>query len=57
LSDDGRLRMTNNAAERARRCVPVGRNNWTFGVGNRNQRAGKARACHCYQCNERIEQG
>jgi transposase len=28
--DDGRLCMSNNAAERAVRCVAVGRNNWTF---------------------------
>jgi transposase len=28
--DDGRLCMTNNAAERALRCVAVGRRNWTF---------------------------
>jgi transposase len=28
--DDGRLCMSNNAAERALRCVAVGRHNWTF---------------------------
>jgi transposase len=28
--DDGRLCMSNNAAERNLRCVAVGRNNWTF---------------------------
>ena len=28
--DDGRLCMTNNAAERALRCIAVGRHNWTF---------------------------
>jgi transposase len=28
--DDGRLCMTNNAAERTLRCVAVGRHNWTF---------------------------
>jgi transposase len=28
--DDGRLCMSNNAAERALRAVAVGRNNWTF---------------------------
>ena len=28
--DDGRLCLTNNAAERALRCIAVGRNNWTF---------------------------
>ena len=28
--DDGRICLTNNAAERAVRCVAVGRRNWTF---------------------------
>ena len=28
--DDGRICLTNNAAERALRCVAVGRRNWTF---------------------------
>ena len=28
--EDGRLCMSNNAAERVLRCVAVGRNNWTF---------------------------
>src|SRR5215468_3019464 len=28
--DDGRLCVSNNAAERALRCVAVGRHNWTF---------------------------
>ena len=28
--DDGRLCMSNNAAERALRCIAVGRKNWTF---------------------------
>jgi transposase len=28
--DDGRLCMSNNAAERAVRCIAVGRKNWTF---------------------------
>jgi transposase len=28
--DDGRLCMSNNAAERAVRCVALGRHNWTF---------------------------
>jgi hypothetical protein len=28
--DDGRLCMSNDAAERALRCVAVGRHNWTF---------------------------
>jgi transposase len=38
--DDGRLCMTNNAAERALRCIAVGRNNWTFaGSDNGGHRA------------------
>jgi len=28
--DDGRICLANNAAERALRCVAVGRRNWTF---------------------------
>jgi transposase len=28
--DDGGMCMSNNAAERAIRCVAVGRHNWTF---------------------------
>ncbi len=28
--DDGRICLSNNAAERALRCVAVGRRNWTF---------------------------
>ena len=28
--DDGRLCMSNNAAERTLRCVAIGRHNWTF---------------------------
>jgi len=28
--DDGRICLTNNAAERAVRCVAIGRSNWTF---------------------------
>src|SRR5580700_7717062 len=28
--DDGRLCISNNAAERAVRCIAVGRKNWTF---------------------------
>ncbi len=28
--DDGKICLTNNAAERALRCVAVGRKNWTF---------------------------
>ena len=30
LLDDGRLCMSNNAAERSVRCVAIGRKNWTF---------------------------
>ena len=33
--DDGRLCMSNNAAERALRCVAVGRKNWTFAGSDR----------------------
>jgi transposase len=33
--DDGRLCMTNNAAERSLRCVAVGRKNWTFAGSDR----------------------
>jgi transposase len=37
---DGRLCMSNNAAERALRCVAVGRRNWTFaGSGDGGRRA------------------
>jgi transposase len=28
--EDGKICLTNNAAERALRCVAVGRRNWTF---------------------------
>ena len=42
--DDGRLCMTNNAAERALRCVAVGRNNWTFAGSD----AGGRRAAALY---------
>jgi transposase len=28
--EDGRVSLTNNAAERALRCVALGRRNWTF---------------------------
>jgi transposase len=28
--EDGRICLTNNAAERALRCVALGRRNWTF---------------------------
>ena len=38
--DDGRLCMTNNAAERALRGIAVGRHNWTFaGSDNGGRRA------------------
>lgn len=33
--DDGRLCLTNNAAERALRCIAVGRRNWTFAGSDR----------------------
>ena len=42
--DDGRLCMTNNAAERALRCVAVGRHNWTFAGSD----AGGQRAAAIY---------
>jgi transposase len=42
--DDGRLCMTNNAAEGALRCVAVGRNNWTFAGSD----AGGRRAAAIY---------
>ncbi len=42
--DDGRLCMTNNAAERAMRCIAVGRNNWTFAGSD----AGGRRAAALY---------
>ena len=42
--DDGRLCMTNNAAERALRCIAVGRNNWTFAGSD----AGGRRAAAIY---------
>ena len=39
--DDGRLCMSNNAAERAVRCIAVGRKNWTFaGSDEGGHRAG-----------------
>jgi transposase len=41
---DGRLCMTNNAAERALRCIAVGRNNWTFAGSD----AGGRRAAAIY---------
>jgi len=40
--DDGRLCMSNNAAERALRCVAVGRHNWTF-AGDRTKADGAPR--------------
>ena len=42
--DDGRLCMTNNAAERALRCIAVGRHNWTFAGSD----AGGRRAAAIY---------
>jgi transposase len=42
--DDGQLCMTNNAAERALRCIAVGRNNWTFAGSD----AGGRRAAAIY---------
>jgi hypothetical protein len=38
--DDGRICLTNNAAERALRCVPIGRKAWLFcGSDRGGQRA------------------
>jgi transposase len=42
--DDGRLCLSNNAAERALRCVAVGRKNWTFAGSD----AGGERAAAIY---------
>jgi transposase len=42
--DDGRLCMSNNAAERAVRCIAVGRKNWTFAGSD----AGGRRAAAIY---------
>lgn len=42
--DDGRLCLSNNAAERALRCIAVGRNNWTFAGSD----AGGRRAAAIY---------
>jgi len=42
--DDGRLCLSNNAAERALRCIAVGRNNWTFAGSD----AGGERAAAIY---------
>jgi hypothetical protein len=47
--DDGRLCMSNNAAERALRCVAVGRNNWTFAGSDEGGR----RAAAVYTLNQR----
>lgn len=33
--DDGRICLTNNAAERALRCIALGRRNWTFARSQR----------------------
>jgi len=45
--DDGRLCMSNNAAERALRCVAVGRKNWTFAGSDRG---GCRRGCISPAC-------
>jgi hypothetical protein len=38
--DDGRICLSNNAAERALRCIALGRRNWTFAGSDRGgQRA------------------
>jgi transposase len=42
--DDGRLCLSNNAAERALRCIAVGRHNWTFAGSD----AGGRRAAAIY---------
>jgi len=42
--DDGRICLSNNAAERAIRCVAVGRRNWTFAGSD----AGGHRAAAAY---------
>jgi transposase len=42
--DDGRLCMTNNAAERALRPVAIGRHNWTF--AGSDEGAGRAAAIY-----------
>ena len=42
--DDGRICMSNNAAERAMRCIAVGRKNWTFAGSD----AGGRRAAAIY---------
>ena len=40
--DDGRLCMSNNAAERALRCIAVGRRNWTFAGSDQGGRRAAA---------------
>ena len=40
--DDGRNCLSNNAAERAVRCVAVGRRNWTFAGSNEGGRRAAA---------------
>ena len=40
--DDGRICLSNNAAERAVRCVAVGRRNWTFAGSNEGGRRAAA---------------
>ncbi len=42
--DDGRVCLSNNAAERAMRCVAIGRKNWTFAGSD----AGGRRAAAIY---------
>ena len=42
--DDGRICLSNNAAERAMRCVAIGRKNWTFAGSD----AGGRRAASIY---------
>jgi len=37
--DDGRICISNNAAERALRCVPLGRKAWLFCGSDRGERA------------------
>jgi transposase len=40
--DDGRLCLSNNAAERALRGIPVGRHNWTFAGSDEGARRAAA---------------
>ena len=55
--EDGRLCMTNNAAERAPHCVAVGRHNWTFaGSDDGGRRAAiytRVETCKLNQVNPR----